>query len=249
MPRTALNPLRRPRPGPGASSAARAGTRVNRRSGRNARPRGEHTWYDPTGNRLLKIHDGARTTSTYDAANQLRYTEDVSGRTTYTFDPDGNQQGVLAPTGDRTTYVWDYENRMTSVQLPSGIRNTMAYEPEGLRVKLEESTGTKKFVWDEQNYLAETDDADDTQVVYTNEPRLYGNLVSQRRGTDSHWYHFDAIGSTRELTTSGQVVSDTRLYDAWGEVVATTGATLFPFAFVAECEYYRDLDPLLLYVR
>jgi uncharacterized protein RhaS with RHS repeats len=96
--------------------------------------------YDPTGNRLLKIHDGARTTSVYDAANQLTYSQDASGRTTRhcrfvrrldpsgqntpqsrrrrseqtarggTFDADGNQQVVKAPNGDRTTYAWDYEN-------------------------------------------------------------------------------------------------------------------------------------------
>jgi YD repeat-containing protein len=209
--------------------------------------------YDPTGNRLLKIHDGARTTSAYDAANQLRYTEDVSGRTTYTFDADGNQQRILAPNGDRTTYVWDYENRMTRVELPSGIRNTMAYEPEGLRVKLEESTGVKKFVWDEQNYLAETDSANDTQVVYTNEPRRYGNLVSQRRLTSGvwtpHWYHFDAIGSTRELTTSGQVVSDTRLYDAWGIIVAQSGANVTPFAFSVPMSLYMDVDSPVAYLH
>ena len=83
-----------------------------------------HTYtYDTRGNRTLKNLDGARTTSTYDAANQLKWTDDGSGRTTYTFDADGNQQVVRAPNGDRTTYVWDYENRMTSVQLPAGIRN------------------------------------------------------------------------------------------------------------------------------
>jgi YD repeat-containing protein len=32
--------------------------------------------YDPSGNRLLKIHDGARTTYAYDAANQLVYSHD-----------------------------------------------------------------------------------------------------------------------------------------------------------------------------
>jgi RHS repeat-associated protein len=89
--------------------------------------------------------------------------------------------------------------------------------------------------------------------VYTNEPRRYGNLVSQRRLTGGvwtpHWYAFDAIGSTRELTTSSQVISDTRHYDAWGQLVATAGTTLFPFAFVAECEYRRDNDSSLDYVR
>lgn len=71
------------------------------------------------------------------------------------------------------------------------------------------------------NYLAETDAANDTQVVYTNERRRYGNLISQRRGSDSHWYHFDAIGSTRELTNASAVITDTRQYDVWGQIMAS----------------------------
>ncbi|REJ91914.1 MAG: RHS repeat protein [Planctomycetota bacterium] len=205
--------------------------------------------YDPAGNRLLKIHDGARTSYSYDAANQLQWSEDASGRTTYAFDADGNQELVIEPSGDRTTTAWDYENRTTLVQLPSGIRNTMAYDPDGLRVKLEESAGTKKFVWDEQNYLAETDENDDTQVVYTNEPRLYGNLVSQRRGSDSHWYYFDAIGSTRELTDASESVTDTRLYDAWGVPSVATGPTILLFQFCGKLGYATDLDTNIAYVR
>ncbi len=195
---------------------------------------------DPSGNRLLKIHDGARTTSAYDAANQLTYSEDAAGRTTYTFDADGNQKLIVEPNGDRTTTSWDYENRTTLVQLPTGIRNTMAYEPHGLRIKLEESTGTKKFIWDEQNYLAKTDAANDTQVVYTNEPRLYGNLVSQRRGTDSHWYQFDAIGSARELTDGSAATTDTRLYNGWGVTLVTTGPSVFAMQWLGRFGYYID---------
>ncbi|MBL8849284.1 MAG: hypothetical protein JNG89_06350, partial [Planctomycetaceae bacterium] len=46
-------------------------------------------------------------------AGAFRYSQDVSGRTTFTFDADGNQQLVREPSGNRTTYSWDYENRMT----------------------------------------------------------------------------------------------------------------------------------------
>jgi hypothetical protein len=129
-------------------------------------------------------------TYAYDGANQLTYSHGSNRgppsrgeergpravvsvrRTTYTFDADGNQQVMRAPSGDRTTYVLEAteaadrvgrikseggsSRRMTSVRLPSGVRNTMAYDADGLRMKLEESTGTKKFVWDDQNYLAET---------------------------------------------------------------------------------------------
>jgi hypothetical protein len=33
---------------------------------------------------------------------------------------------------------------------------------------------TTNFIWDEQNYLAETDQNNVIQTVYTNEPQQYG---------------------------------------------------------------------------
>ncbi|TWT43071.1 tRNA3(Ser)-specific nuclease WapA precursor [Thalassoglobus neptunius] len=205
--------------------------------------------YDSRGNRTLKNESGTRTTYTYDNANQLRYSLDSTGRTTYAFDANGNQERVLTPTGDRTTTTWDYENRTTLVQLPSGIRNTMAYEPDGLRVKLEESAGVKKFIWDNQNYLAETNATHDTQVVYTNEPRRYGNLVSQRRSGATSFYHSEALGSTRQLTNSSETVTDTYLYDAWGNVLTSTGATVNPYQWTGSVGYYFDLDTEDFYIR
>jgi RHS repeat-associated protein len=197
----------------------------------------------------IVANDGSVTTYAYDAANQLTYSLDSAGRTTYTFDADGNQMGVLSPAGARTTTLWDYENKTTLIQLPTGVRNTMSYDPDGLRTKLEDSAGTKKFLWDEQNYLAETDAANDTQAVYTNEPQVYGNLVSQRRSSATSWYHYDALGSTRQLSNASQAITDTYLYDAWGSLLAQTGTTLNPFRYVGQSGYYFDLDPATYYIR
>jgi YD repeat-containing protein len=91
--------------------------------------------YDPVGNRLVKIAGGARTTSTFDAANQLETSVDASGATTYTFDADGNQRVTEEPLGDRTTHMWGYENKNTLTLLPDGSRMTMAYNPDGIRVR------------------------------------------------------------------------------------------------------------------
>ena len=77
------------------------------------------------------------TTCTYDAANQLQTAQNASGVTTYTFDPNGNQQVVVEPTANRTTWTWDYENQPTLVQLPTGVRVTMAYHADNRRVKKE----------------------------------------------------------------------------------------------------------------
>jgi RHS repeat-associated protein len=205
--------------------------------------------YDAAGNRLLKTLDGLRTTYAYDAANQLRYSQDSAGRTTYTFDADGNQQVQWEPSGNRTTYVWDYENRMSAELQPAATRSTMSYDPDGLRVLLQDSSGTKKFIWDHQNYLAELDAMDATQVVYTNEPRRYGRLISQRRGSTTSWFHFDAIGSTRQLTDSGSIVTDARLYDAWGVQMAASGTTVFSFGYIGVDGYYTNHLRSLIHVR
>ncbi|QDU39654.1 tRNA3(Ser)-specific nuclease WapA precursor [Maioricimonas rarisocia] len=209
--------------------------------------------YDPTSNRLLKNDDGARTTYAYDAANQLVTSLDASGTTTYTFDADGNQQLVVAPSGDRTTTTWDFENRTTLVELPDATRNTMLYEPEGLRVQLDDSTGTTQFVWDDQNYLIETDESDVLKAVYTNEPNVYGNLISQYRTTNGVWlpsyYHFDALGSAQQLTDSSEAITDTYLYNAWGELLASTGTTINPFRYVGQLGYYFDPDTGNFYIR
>ena len=53
------------------------------------------------------------------------------------------------------------------------------YNGDGQRVRKIDSTGTTKHVWDGQNILLETDGSNIIQVVYTLQPMLYGNLISQ----------------------------------------------------------------------
>jgi RHS repeat-associated protein len=209
----------------------------------------QHTFaYDRCGNRTLKVEDGVRTTFVYDAASQMKYSEAAGGRTTYVYDGDGNQQSIQPPAGGRTTYVWDYENRMTSALLPAGLRNTMAYDPQGLRVQLEETSGTKKFIWDDQNYLAEANAANAIQRVYTVEPRTYGNLVSHRQAGATTFYQFDALGSTRTLTDASQGMLQQYSYGAWGDILGSP-SLLTPFLWVGQVGYHWDQETQNQYVR
>jgi len=72
---------------------------AERRSGANAYC--QTFVHDRVGNRLVKNADGSRTTTVYDAANQIEYSVDASGRTTYMFDANGNQEVVAEPSRDR----------------------------------------------------------------------------------------------------------------------------------------------------
>ena len=193
--------------------------------------------YDATGNRSVKNADGALTTSTYNVANQLQTSQDASGSTTYTFDADGNQKIVQEPNGDLTTNTWDFENHNVKIELPTSVVNTFTYNPDGQRTEKKDSLGTAKFLWDNQSYLLETDASDVTQVVYTNEPLQYGNLISQRRASTTSYYHFDGVGSTRELTDASQSITDTWLYNAFGEELARTGTTTNPFRYIGQVRY------------
>jgi RHS repeat-associated protein len=110
---------------------------------------------------------------------------------------------------------------------------------------------TVNYIWDPlaDSYLMETDGSGSTQAVYTVEPDLYGQVISQRRGGTSSYYHYDGLGSTRELTNSSETVSDTNMYDAWGVNRASSGATVNPFEYVGESGYDLDTDTDTTYVR
>jgi RHS repeat-associated protein len=112
-------------------------------------------------------------------------------------------------------------------------------------------TKITNFVWNpvDDCIISELDGTGAVQAVYTNEPRQYGGVISQRRGTTSHYHHHDALGSTRFLTDSSGNVTDTYLNDAWGNNVASTGTTVNPFKWVGKYGYYTDDSTGQVYVR
>ena len=67
--------------------------------------------------------------------------------------------------------------------LPTGVPNTFTYNGDGQRVQKQDSTGTTRHIWDEQNILLETDGSNIIQVVYTLEPaalRQFGLATAER---------------------------------------------------------------------
>jgi RHS repeat-associated protein len=206
--------------------------------------------YDPAGNRLRKTDTGAITTSTYDAANQLIKQNTAGAMTTFLFDRNGNQQRTTSSI--LTTYTWDFENRPTKIRQGNPIPtiNTMIYDGDGKRVRKDDSSGSVKHIWDGANILEETDQNDATKVIFTLSPSGYGDLISQIRTLTSSFYIFDALGSTDRLTdTTGQIVTDSYVYKAFGELLTNIGTTVNPFRFIGEKGYYYDADFLEYWLR
>jgi RHS repeat-associated protein len=106
-----------------------------------------------------------------------------------------------------------------------------------------------KYIWDEDNLLAEADANNTINVVYTHEPQKYGKLISTRIGNNTSYHHYDGLGSTRQLTNSAGTVTDTMIYDAWGNVVSRTGTTNISLLWIGEVGYYFDAETGLFWVR
>ncbi len=204
-------------------------------------PRRTTYTYDATGNRLTEDADGAVTTSTYNAANELLVKLDSIGdRTTYTYDNAGNQRSKEEPSGDLTTNTWNAENELTQVELPTGTVVTYTYNSDLLRVGREEDIDNVGYLWDKKNLLHETDEFGTPQLDYHYEQQEFGNLISRHDATETSYYHYDALGSTDALTDSTEVVTDEYSYSAFGKELASTGTTENPFRWVGQKGYQYD---------
>jgi len=139
-----------------------------------------------------------------------------------------------------TTYTWDGENRLTALALPGGSVITNTYGSDGLRRNREDGVETAKYLWDGSRILLESDGSDVTQAVYTSSVGAYGDTVSQRRSNATHYHHPDHLGTIWNLSDSSQATSDSYVFDAWGNQLASTGSTVNPFRYVGRLGYYAE---------
>ncbi len=105
------------------------------------------------------------------------------------------------------------------------------------------------YVWNElsDNVIEEVEDGVLT-ASYDHEPGLYGNLLRQTRNGVTSYFHYDGRGDTVALTDDSGDVTDTKEYDAWGNVIVSTGSTVTPHTFLGRKGYHMDTI-LQYYVR
>ncbi len=184
-------------------------------------------------------------TSTYDTNNRLLKSEALSGITTYTYDASGNRRTVEEPSGDITTSTWDAQNHLVRVELPSSEIVTYTWAPinkanEERLVQRDDGVDVRRYLWDNNNVLRETDDLGAVETQSTYAPQPYGDLISQHQDGDSTFHQYDALGSTTGLTDESGVLTDTSRYEAFGKPVAETGSLETPYRWVGQQGYRLD---------
>ena len=188
--------------------------------------------YDDVGNRASQTVNGVTTTYVYDDNDRLLQ-ELIDGVVvvSYTYDANGN---TTSRTKDGVTinYIWDDQNRLVEVQTPDGTVN-YAYDDENIRVSETVDGITTSYLLDKNRpygqVLAEyVDGVLDTSYTYGLD------LIEQERDGDESYYSVDGLGSTRGLTDENGEVTDSYVYDAFGNLIGSNGETENDYLFAGE---------------
>ncbi len=186
--------------------------------------------YDAVGNRKQMTKDATTTSYTYD--NDDRLTSD--GNATYSWDANGNLIGKNSASGV-VQYGYDAKGRLVSIVGP-GINSQYVYDADGNRVQAKTAAGTINFLVDDNNptsfsqVIEERDGSGTLKANYV----YADDLVALSNGVGTSVPLSDGTDSVRALTDAGGAVTDTYQYDASGNAIAGTGATVNPYRYRGE---------------
>ncbi len=194
------------------------------------------------------------TTYTYDGNDRLLAEITENKTTTYTYDNNGNNL-TRSESNSQTVNTWDLENRLTqTANTTNGITDITQYryDSDGIRIASETNGNKTRYLVDTNLPYAQVlleYKVDGTPIV----EYVYGlNLIEQEREGVKSFYHADGLGSTRFLTDIEGYITDTYIYDAYGNILSSIGQTVNNYLYTGEQfdpnlgEYYlraRYYDP------
>jgi RHS repeat-associated protein len=185
--------------------------------------------YDLAGNRLTKTINGTATTCTYDPCNNELEQEVTDGvTTTYSYDENGNRIQKAVGGGPTTDYVWDVHNRLLEAKVDSTPVFEAKYDCRTRRLTKTEDGTTTYFRYDSGVFFQEVTGGT-IQVEFIYGCGLGGGigsiLYSDRSGS-KEYFCYNAVGHTVALTDTSASVVKTDLYEAFGNIISSTGSSL-----------------------
>ncbi len=191
--------------------------------------------YDSVSNRTLKNVDGVETTYVYNELNQL-VSEDG---TTYEYDNAGNLVRVVGA-GKTALYKYDSENRLIKATVQQGnnvVVETYTYDYAGNRTSKTTTINNhveKVYYLNDNssltNVLVEFGANGDEICYYT----IGADLVSQEVNSKVYIYLYDGHGTVRALANESGKLTDTYTYDAFGNLISSTGSTANNYRYCGE---------------
>jgi RHS repeat-associated protein len=247
---------------------APAGNRTNLVESFNGVNRTNSWVYDPLlrlTNEIITASSGATGTIAYkyDAVgNRTNRTSSVAGITNQSLAYNANDQlsgAVYDANGNTRTngsdsYFYDVQNRLTNA-IVGGTNLSFVYDGDGNRVQKAVGTTTTLYLVDDQNLTGHAQVLEELTVTggTTNLTKTYAyglNLYNQRVAGSGvvSFYGSDGNGNIRYLTDSSGAISDTYNYDAFGDLIASTGTTDNTYRYTGE-QYDANLGFYFLRAR
>lgn len=207
--------------------------------------------YDPVGNRLTQNSSTqGLTTYGYDANDRLLSETHDGVATSYSYDNNGNTLSRSNLT-EQVSYQWDFENHLlaATTTTANAIKQVQyRYNPDGVRVATTVDGVETRYLVDTNlsfaQVLEEYGSDGELQTSY-----VFGHdLISQKRGDTISYYHADALGSIRLITNTSGQVTDSYVYDAYGNILGSTGNTVNSYRYTGE-QFDQNLGEYYLRAR
>ena len=195
---------------------------------------------DGVGNRLTEtVTDETGTLTTdktysYDDTHWLTQVTDnlLSKSITYSYDANGNTLQKLDNTGaspESTLFAYDVRNQLVQTKNgpPSAETSVLGeydYNYQGMRVRHHNSArGDIDYFYDDKAVLEERDSGSSALVAHY---RYADRLLSLSTGSDTQYYHHDALGSTTHLSKTDGTTQVSYRLDPWGHVTEQVGSSV-----------------------
>ncbi|MDR3692036.1 MAG: RHS repeat-associated core domain-containing protein [Fimbriimonas sp.] len=193
--------------------------------------------YDSNGNRTSSSIQGVTYAYIYDSGDKL--TSIKAGSSTiksYLYDAAGRTTSVTTSSG--TTYLsYDYEDRVVGITYPNSTTNSFTYNGLDTRIAKADSSGMHNY---------RRDGIGVTDPVLSDGTITFTPGISERLGTTTIFDHSDQLGSFTRQTNSVQSTTATRTFDAFGNLLSTTGQPQSTFGFAGTSGYQQDTDSGLM---
>jgi len=183
------------------------------------------TW-DGAGNIVAATLSGAPETWSYDALDQLTSRD----TTTYTWDSTG--RATSRNDGDPLAMTWSGD-RLVNATSPTLGPIDYFYDIDGLLVSRIEGGVETRYLWDRSSDMPKLAATYDGATLTLLQLFVYGgsDLIQVHDGPNVYAAHTDRLGTLRGLSDVTGTLTDTWTYDAWGNLLSTTGAVDTPFGY------------------
>jgi RHS repeat-associated protein len=169
-------------------------------------------------------------TYTYDETDWLRRIEDNAKTITFEYDANGNttkKSDDSLPNQD-TVFVYDSRNQLIEAKRGPPTRETVLgsydYNAEGMRVRHRESDrGDVDTFYDGRSVIEERNPRNNSLLAHY---RYADRLISLDTRTARQYYHYDALGSTANLTDDSGSTSVSYRLDPWGRIRSQLGSSI-----------------------